>query len=69
MPRTITSTHHERDPVAAEEKKEQRRLKDEFVGEPGLPSTDGDAAVSDSFEEVISENKTINPAPDGRTVP
>ena len=69
MPRTITSTHHERDPVAAEEKKEQRRLKDGFVGEPGLPSTDGDAAVSDSFEEIISENKTINPAPDGRSVP
>ena len=69
MPRTITSTHQERDPVAKSEKKEQRRIKAGFVGEPGLPSTDGDAAVSDSFEEIISENKTVNPAPDGRTVP
>ena len=61
MTRTITSTGKPRDPVADGEKREQRRLKnDEFVGEPGLPSTDGDAAVSDSFEEIIPENK---PAP------
>ena len=57
MPRTITSTHQQRDPVIDREKKEQRRIKNDFVGEPGLPSTDGDAAVSDSFEEVIPENK------------
>jgi hypothetical protein len=57
MPRTITSTHQQRDPVTEREKKEQRRIKNDFVGEPGLPSTDGDAAVSDSFEEIIPENR------------
>ena len=43
--------------LAKKQKKEQKKLKKALPGEPGMPSTDGEEAVTAPSIEVISENK------------
>ena len=46
--------------LAKKQRKEQKKLKKAGPGEPGLVSTDGEAAVSDTAVLVTTENKTAS---------